>query len=71
MCLHIACVYVQVFVFDQFACPFGLMGAVHGWQRVGAGITHIARRFLHIPIEQFVDDYFGPERHAVASTYEL
>ena len=44
------------------ACPFGAIGSVHAWEREGAAITHIARKFLKIALMRYVDDLFGPER---------
>jgi len=45
------------------ACPFGAIASVHAWERVGAGIAHIARKFLKIAVLRYVDDLFAPERH--------
>ena len=44
------------------ACPFGAIASVHAWERVGAAITHIARKFLKIAVLRYVDDLFAPER---------
>ena len=52
----------QVFVSKHYACPFGLIASVHGWERIGAAIQHIATFFLHLAILRYVDDYYGPER---------
>ena len=52
----------QVFVAQHFACPFGAVGAVHAWERVGAAIAHIARAFLKLPVLRYVDDFFTASR---------
>ena len=44
------------------ACPFGAIASVHAWERVGAAIAHIARKFLKIAALRYVDDLFAPER---------
>jgi hypothetical protein len=44
------------------AMPFGAIGAVHGWERVGALLKHLARRVLMLPVMRFVDDFFAPDR---------
>jgi len=52
------------FVCRHVSCPFGAVGSVHGWERVGAGIAFIARKYLKIATLRYVDDFFGPERSA-------
>ena len=39
---------------------------MHGWERIGALITTIARKILHIPILRYVDDFFAALRTAEA-----
>ena len=39
---------------------------MHGWERIGALITRIARKILHIPILRYVDDFFSALRAAEA-----
>ena len=57
------CVCVpQAYASQHFAGPMGSVGAVHAWERVGAGVAHLARTFLFLAVMQYVDDYFGPER---------
>ena len=53
------------------ACPFGAVGSVHAWERIGAAIAHIARYFLKLPLLRYVDDYFGPERFACVTTFRV
>ena len=53
---------VQVYVSQHFACPFGAVGSVHAWERIGAAICHIAGVYLKLPLWRYVDDYFGTER---------
>jgi len=55
-------VFEQVYVSMHASCPFGAVGSVHAWERIGAAITHIALKFLKIALLRYVDDYFGPER---------
>ena len=51
---------VQVWWAQHLAAPFGAIGSVHGWERVGAAAAHIARALLKLPMLRYVDDYFGP-----------
>jgi hypothetical protein len=53
-------------VSQHSACPFGAAASVHAWERVGAALTHIARKFLKIAALRYVDDLFAPERQADA-----
>jgi hypothetical protein len=43
----------------HLALMFGGIGSVHGWDRVGALLRHIARVILRLPVCRYVDDYFG------------
>ena len=52
----------KAFVAQHFACPFGAVASVHAWERIGAGLSHIAQILLMLPILRYVDDYFGPDR---------
>ena len=52
----------QVWWAQHLAAPFGAVGSVHGWERVGAGVAHIARSLLKLPLLRYVDDYWSPER---------
>ena len=47
------------------ACPFGAIGSVHAWERVGAGIAFIFRKLLMIAGYRYVDDFFAAERQVV------
>ena len=47
------------------ATPFGAVSSVHAWERIGAAILFIARKYLMLPLFRYVDDYFGVERCAV------
>jgi hypothetical protein len=49
-------------VSQHAACPFGAKASVHAWERVGAAITHIARKYLKIALLRYVDDLFAAER---------
>ena len=46
------------------ACMFGAIASVHAWERVGAALCFIARRFLRVAVCRYVDDFFAPERYA-------
>ena len=37
---------------EHYALPFGAVGSVHGWDRVGALIQHLAAVLLHMPISR-------------------
>ena len=52
----------QTYFAQHFACPFGAVASVHAWERVGAALTHIARKLLRIALSRYVDDMFAPER---------
>ena len=50
----------------HYSFPFGAKAAVHAWDRIGALLTNIARKILHLPMLRFVDDFFtaAPEECA-------
>jgi hypothetical protein len=52
----------EIYFSQHAACPFGAVASVHAWERLGAAITHIARKFLHIAVLRYVDDLFAAER---------
>ena len=45
----------------HLAQPFGFVGSVYNWDRVGAMVGHIAMSLLRLPALRYVDDYFGSE----------
>ena len=49
-------------VAQHFALPFGAVASVHAWERVGAAVAHLARKYLKIALLRYVDDLFAPER---------
>ena len=51
-----------IYISMHAACPFGAIASVHAWERVGAAIAHIARKFLKLAVLRYVDDLFAPER---------
>ena len=53
---------VQVMMSMHNACMFGAIASVHAWERVGAALCFIARRFLRIAACRYVDDFFAAER---------
>ena len=54
---------VQVVMSTHKACMFGAVASVHAWERLGAAICFLARRFLRIAALRYVDDFFAPERY--------
>ena len=40
----------EVWWAQHLACPFGAVGSVHGWERVGAAAAHVARLALMLPV---------------------
>ena len=52
----------QVHYSVHVATPFGAVASVHSWERVGAALLFISRKYLKLPIFRYVDDYFGIER---------
>ena len=53
---------VQVYTSTHKACMFGAVASVHAWERIGAAICFLARRFLRIAALRYVDDFFGASR---------
>ena len=59
----VLCLFVdKVMMSMHNACMFGAIASVHAWERVGAALCFIARRFLRIAVCRYVDDFFAPER---------
>lgn len=52
----------QVWCSRHNACPFGAIGSVHGWERIGAALAWILRKFFKIAVFRYVDDFFACER---------
>ena len=46
---------------EHITMPFGSISSVYGWDRAGDMLTHFARVLLKIPLNRYVDDYFGAE----------
>ena len=57
----------QVWFAVHHALPFGCVGSVHGWDRIGQSLQVIARRLLHIPALRYVDDFFSAEPEQTAA----
>jgi hypothetical protein len=51
----------DVFTSQQYAMPFGAVGAVYAWDRVGAAISAILRDWFLVPVVRYVDDLFWAE----------
>lgn len=45
--------------------PFGATSSVWAWHRVGALLSHVARKVLFLPVLRYVDDYFSCERCSI------
>ena len=56
----------QVLFSRHAACPFGALASVHAWERIGAAIAFIARRYLKIAVLRYVDDFFAAERLVIS-----
>ena len=48
---------MQVWVSVHYACPFGALSSVHGWERTGRLLTTLARKILHLPTDRYVDGF--------------
>ena len=46
---------------EHITMPFGSVSSVYGWDRAGDMLSHFARVLLKIPLNRYVDDYFGAE----------
>ena len=69
LCVKDACGHAfvaQVMASQHYACPFGAIASVHAWERVGAAIAHIARKFLKVAVLRYVGDLFASERCVVS-----
>ena len=56
----------EIWTSQHLATPFGSVGSVHAWHRVGEAISVIAREILRIPLLRYVDDFFSIDRPEVA-----
>ena len=58
---------IRWFLSKQLAMPFGAVGAVYAWDRVGFVLTFILSILLLVPFSRFVDDIFAivPSEDAV------
>ncbi len=56
----------ETYVSRHSATPFGAVGSVHAWERIGAALAHLARVYLKLAGLRYVDDFFGPERAETA-----
>ena len=52
----------EVMISAHRASPFGAASSVHAWERIGALICKLARKYLHMAVFRYVDDFFAPER---------
>ena len=48
----------ELLVSEQYAMPFGAVGAVYAWDRLGSAITAILIDLLLVPCIRYVDDLF-------------
>ena len=51
----------KTYIAQHNAMPFGCVGSVHAWNRVGNLIWWLAVKLLHIPLARYVDDFFSVE----------
>ncbi len=58
----------DLFFSQQFAMPFGAVGAVYAWDRVGAAISAILRDYFLVPVVRYVDDLFWAETEMSADS---
>ena len=49
-------------VSTSWAMPFGAVGAVYAWDRVGSAVAAILRSFFLVPVSRYVDDLFWAEQ---------
>ena len=42
-------------------CPFGAIGSVHAWHRVGAALQTIMAKVFYLPYLRYVDDFFAAD----------
>ena len=54
-------------VSTQYAMPFGAVGAVYAWDRLGGGVTALLRRLLLLPTGRYVDDLFWIDESSIAA----
>ena len=47
-----------LFTATQWAMPFGAVGAVYAWDRIGSAVTQILARLFWLPVLRYVDDLF-------------
>ena len=41
---------------QHYGCPFGHVGAVYAWDRLGEALVAVLRDLLVLPIGRYVDD---------------
>ena len=51
----------RIWIAEHSATPFGSIGSVHAWYRIGAAPASIIIKILHIPALRYVDDFFSAE----------
>ena len=56
---------------EHNAMPFGTIGAVHAWHRVGQMMRLIITTMLMVPHQRDVDDYFGVVRQSVVENTQM
>ena len=48
-------------VTTSWAMPFGAVGAVYAWDRLGSAVAAVLRSFFLVPVSRYVDDLFWAE----------
>jgi hypothetical protein len=51
----------KVRALQLLSCPFGAVGSVHAWHRVGAAIQFILAKLFGVAYPRYVDDLFGAD----------
>jgi hypothetical protein len=51
----------EVRALQLWSCPFGSLGSVHAWHRVGASFQLILSRLFFVPYGRYVDDLLGAD----------
>jgi hypothetical protein len=56
----------DIWMSKHLAAPFGAVGSVYEWDRLGHFFCHLARHLLKLPVFRYVDDFFAAEPTATA-----
>lgn len=56
----------DIWMSKHLAAPFGAVGSVYEWDRLGNFLCHLGIKLLMLPVFRYVDDYFSAEPSATA-----